>query len=116
MIEIAFNTVTLMYLKLNQFIITWDQNTWNDELEMKTSLQIYKKKDFGAREEEMYDSRPCCCLSTLMTLARGGSPIFPLVVSTSQQCSHSRCCVCECYRGGIMVMDVIWHRLCVNMI
>ena len=24
------------------------------------------------------------------------------------------CCVCECYRGGILVMDVIWCRLCVN--
>ena len=23
--------------------------------------------------------------------------------------------VCECYRGGIVVMDVIWRRLCVNM-
>ena len=25
-------------------------------------------------------------------------------------------CECECYRGGIVVMDVIWRRLCVNMI
>ena len=30
-----------------------------------------------------------------------------------------RWCVCsvyECYRGGIVVMDVIWRLLCVNMI
>ena len=26
------------------------------------------------------------------------------------------CCVCECYKEGIMVIDVIWHRLCVSMI
>ena len=26
------------------------------------------------------------------------------------------CRVCECYIGGIVVMDVIWRRLCVNMI
>ena len=25
-------------------------------------------------------------------------------------------CVCECYKGGIMVMDVIWRRLCVSII
>ena len=25
------------------------------------------------------------------------------------------CRVCEFYRGGIEVMDVIWRRLCVNM-
>ena len=24
--------------------------------------------------------RPCCCLPTLVTIASGGSPIFPLVV------------------------------------
>ena len=26
------------------------------------------------------------------------------------------CRVSECYRGGIVVIDVIWRRLCVNMI
>ena len=26
------------------------------------------------------------------------------------------CCVCGCYRGGIVVMDVIWRRLCASMI
>ena len=26
------------------------------------------------------------------------------------------CRVYECYRGGIVVMDVIWRRLFVNMI
>ena len=25
-------------------------------------------------------------------------------------------CVCRCYRGGIVLMDVIWRRLCVGMI
>ena len=25
-------------------------------------------------------------------------------------------CVCGCYRGGIVVMDVIWRRPCVSMI
>ena len=86
-----------------------------------------------------------CCLPTPMTLARGGSPMFPLVVhqpaspsiwpavqslrrglSTNPGvtmgcicgCSwrDDVCHVCECYRGGIMVMDVIWRRLCVTMI
>ena len=27
-----------------------------------------------------------------------------------------RCVVCGCCRGGIVVMNVIWHRLCVSMI
>ena len=27
-----------------------------------------------------------------------------------------RCRVCGCYRGGIVVMDVFWRRLCVSMI
>ena len=26
------------------------------------------------------------------------------------------CVVCVSYKGGIVVMDVIWRRLCVNMI
>ena len=26
------------------------------------------------------------------------------------------CRVCGCYIGGIVVMDVIWRRLCVSMI
>ena len=26
------------------------------------------------------------------------------------------CVVCGCYRGGIVVMDVFWRRLCVSMI
>ena len=31
--------------------------------------------------------------------------------------SHSRVCrVCGCYRGGIVVMDVIFRRLCENII
>ena len=37
----------------------------------------------------------CCCLPTPMTLASGGSPMFPLMVHSQQlrpsgqQCSHS---------------------------
>ena len=26
------------------------------------------------------------------------------------------CCVCYCYKGGIVVMDVFWRGLCVGMI
>ena len=37
-------------------MIKWDRNIWEDELEMKTSLQIFKKNDFG--EVEIYDNRP----------------------------------------------------------
>ena len=79
-----------------------------------------------------------------MTLASGGSPMFPLVVhhhnfsvhlassavTTAGSVHKSRgdnvvrmwkqlemmCVVCVCYRGGIVVMDVIWRQLCVNMI
>ena len=25
-------------------------------------------------------------------------------------------CVCECYKGDIVVMDVIWRRLCISII
>ena len=25
------------------------------------------------------------------------------------------CCGCKCYKWGIVVMDVIWRRLCVGM-
>ena len=86
----------------------------------------------------------CCCLPTPMTLASGGSPMFPLVVhqpaspsiwpavqalrrglSTNPGvtlwcvcgCSwrDDVCRVCGCYRGGIVV-DVFWRRLCVSMI
>ena len=42
--NINFNDIRLNskeYLK--QFMIKWDRNIWEDELEMKTSLQIYKK-------------------------------------------------------------------------
>ena len=86
-----------------------------------------------------------CCLPTLMALACVGSPIFPLVVQQPASpsiwpvvqslrrglsthpgvtmwcvcgCSwrDDVCCVYECYREGIVVMDVIWRRLCVIMI
>ena len=84
----------------------------------------------------------CCCLPTPLTLVCGGSPIIPLLVyqpaypsiwpaAPSFQrgmsinpgvtmwcvCGCSwRNGVCGCYRGCIMVMDVIWRRLCVSMI
>ena len=87
----------------------------------------------------------CCCIPTPMTLASGGSPMFPLVVHQTASpsiwlpvqsprrglstdpgvtmwcvcwCSwrDDVCRVCEYYRGGIVVMDVIWRRLCVNLI
>ena len=66
--NINFNDIRLNskeYLK--QFMIKWDRNIWEDELEMKTSLQIYKqfKNDFG--EEEIYDNRPS---STILYKAR----------------------------------------------
>ena len=80
----------------------------------------------------------CCCLPTPMTLASGGSSMFPLVVhqpafpsiwpavqslrrglSTNPGvtmwcvcgCSgrDDVCHVCGCYRGGIVVMDVFWR-------
>ena len=78
-----------------------------------------------------------CCIPTPMTLANGGSPMFPLVVNQPASPSIWRgsvhksrgdmwcvcgcswrddvCHVCECYRGDIVVIDVIWRRLCVNM-
>ena len=43
--NIHFNDIRLNskeYFK--QFMIKWDRNIWEDELEMKTSLQVYKKK------------------------------------------------------------------------
>ena len=47
-------------------MIKWDRNIWEDELEMKTRQQIYKKiNDFG--EEEIYDNRPS---STILYKAR----------------------------------------------
>ena len=61
-----------------------------------------------------------CCLPIPMTLASRGSTIFPFVVhqpaSPSYAVEDMVCVVCECYRGGIVVMDVIWRRLCVSMI
>ena len=69
--NINFNDIRLNskeYLK--QFMIKWDRNIWEDELEMKTSLQIYKKikNDFG--EEEIYDNRPS---STILYKARSNT-------------------------------------------
>ena len=72
-----------------------------------------------------------------MTISSGGSPMFPLVVHQQAYLASSavtpvgsvhksrgynvvrmwvqlkRWCVLQ---GGIAVMDVIWRRLCVNMI
>ena len=42
--KLNFNDIRLNskeYLK--QFMIKWDRNIWDNELEMKTSLQIYQK-------------------------------------------------------------------------
>ena len=50
---------------LKQLMIKWDLNIWKAELEMKTSLQIYKNNYFG--EENMYDNRPS---STILSKAR----------------------------------------------
>ena len=44
-VNISFNDIhqkSKEYLK--QFMIKWDLNIWKAELEMKTTLQIYKKK------------------------------------------------------------------------
>ena len=86
-----------------------------------------------------------CCLPTPMTLASGGSPMFPLVVhqpaspsiwpavqslrrGLSTNPGATMWCVCGCnwrddvcrvcgyYRGGIVVMGVFWRRLSVSMI
>ena len=57
--NINFNDIRLNSKEyLQQFMIKWDRNIGKDELEMKTSLQIYQKiiNDFG--EEEIYDNRP----------------------------------------------------------
>ena len=54
--NINFNYIRLNskeYLK--QFMIKWDRNIWEDELEMKTSLHIYKKKT--GEEEYIYDDQ-----------------------------------------------------------
>ena len=42
---------------LKQFMIKWDLNIWKAELEIKTSLQIYKKKNYFG-DDEIYDKRP----------------------------------------------------------
>ena len=40
--NINFNDIRLNSKEnLKQFMIKWDRNIWEDELEMKTSLQIY---------------------------------------------------------------------------
>ena len=58
-VNISFNDIhqkSKEYLK--QFMIKWDLNIWKAELEIKTTLQIYKqlKNNFG--DEEIYDNRP----------------------------------------------------------
>ena len=87
----------------------------------------------------------CYCLPTPLTLASGMSAIFPPVVHQPAflsmwpavpslrrvmsihlgvtmwcvcGCSgrDDVCCVCISYKGGIVVMDVSWRRLCVSMI
>ena len=80
----------------------------------------------------------CCCLPTPFTLASGGgesdlptcSPpasisvhlagFVHIKVTTWYVCEcrlkEDMCCVSECYKVGIVVMDVICRRLCVSMI
>ena len=57
-VNISFNDIhqkSIIYLK--QCMIKWDLNIWKAELEMKTTLQIYKKQNnFG--DEKIYDNRP----------------------------------------------------------
>ena len=54
-------------------------------------------------------------LSTTVSLFRGYHIIF--YRSRFFHCVYiSRDDVCECYTGGMVVMDMIWRRLCVNMI
>ena len=52
---------------LKQFMMKWDRNIWEDELEMKTSLQIYTKNNNDFGEEEIYDNRSS---STILYKAR----------------------------------------------
>ena len=91
----------------------------------------------------MARTEDCCCyLPTPFTLASGGggesdlpawgppASVSILMASSSVTPAGSvhkskadnvvrmcvplkRWCVCGCYREGIVVMDVIWHRLCV---
>ena len=43
--------------------------------------------------------------------------IWPAVESLWQGLStNDVCCVCECYKGVIVVMDMSWSRICVSMI
>ena len=39
-------------------MIKWDLNIWKAELEMKTTLQIYKKFKNNFGDEEIYDNIP----------------------------------------------------------
>ena len=89
--NINFNDIRLNskeYLK--QFMIKWDRNIWEDELEMKTSLQIYKrfKNDFG--EEQIYDNRPS---STILYKARTNT----LQLNDRNRHTHKEihCLVCD---------------------
>ena len=69
--NINFNDIRLNskeYLK--QFMMKWDRNIWEMELEMKTSLQIYKKFKNYLGEEEIYDNRPS---STILYKARSNT-------------------------------------------
>ena len=43
---------------MKQFIKKWDVYIWKAELEMKTTLQIYKKNENNFGDEEIYDNRP----------------------------------------------------------
>ena len=58
-VNISFNDIhkkSKEYLK--KFMIKWDLNIWKAELEMKPTLQIYKKNKNNFGDEEIYDNRP----------------------------------------------------------
>ena len=56
--------------------------------------------------------------SAVQSLRRGLSTNPGVTMWCVCRCSwrYDVCRVCRCYRGGIVVMDVFWRRLCVSMI
>ena len=84
------------YIRLNskeylkQFTIKWDRNIWEDELEMKTSLQIYKQFEIDFAEEKIYDNRPS---STILYKARTNT--LQLNVRNRHTNKEIHCLVCD---------------------
>ena len=81
---------------------------------------------YWLNEDVLKSSGPCCCcLPTPLTLVCGWGGVrsyrfwstTQLIPPSGQQLHHSSgICQQIGYRGGIVVMDVIWRRLCVSMI